>query len=36
MLVHVYIKNVSLKEMKERKENKKCEYNDLKRSLIDK
>ena len=36
MLVHFYIKNVSLKEMKERKENKKYEYDNLKRSLIDK
>ena len=31
MLAHVYIKNVSLKEMKQMKENKNCEYNDLKR-----
>ena len=31
MLAQVYIKNVSLKEMKEMKENKKCEYDDLKR-----
>ena len=31
MLAHVYIKNVSLKEIKEMKENKKCEYDDLKR-----
>ena len=31
MLAHVYIKNVSLKEMKAMKENKKCEYDDLKR-----
>ena len=31
MLAHVCIKNVSLKEMKEMKENKKCEYDDLNR-----
>ena len=30
MLAHAYRKNVSLKEMKEMKENEKCEYDDLK------